>query len=138
MSRKTAERLRKFALSFPETSEAHPWGETAIKVKGKTFLFMRADAAGVGLSVKLPHSREFALDRPFCEPTRYGLGASGWVSAKFTATDNPPLDLLEGWIEESYRAVAPKRVLAALDGTDTKPKTKAKPKAKPKRARSPR
>jgi predicted DNA-binding protein (MmcQ/YjbR family) len=122
MSRKIAERLRKFALSFPETTEAHPWGETAIKVKGKTFLFMRADAAGMGMSVKLPHSREFALDRPFCAPTRYGLGASGWVSAKFTAKDKPPVELMEGWIEESYRAVAPKKLMAALDETAPKPK----------------
>ena len=37
------EELRKKALSYPGTDEHHPWGETAIKVKGKVFLFMRAD-----------------------------------------------------------------------------------------------
>ena len=29
------------AMSYPQTEEAFPWGERAIKVKGKTFLFMR-------------------------------------------------------------------------------------------------
>jgi predicted DNA-binding protein (MmcQ/YjbR family) len=105
--------LRQFALGLPETREDLPWGESAIKVKGKTFLFMRCDAAGLGLSVKLPQSGPFALDRSFAEPTGYGLGASGWVTASFAPKAKPPVDLLKGWIEESYRAVAPRKVLAA-------------------------
>lgn len=126
MSRKEAERLLKFALSFPETEEAHPWGHTVAKVRGKIFVSMSLDGGAFKVSMKLPQSRLFALDRPFCEPTHYGLGAKGWVSAKFGAKDKPPMDLLEGWIEESYRAIAPKKVVAALDG------------AAPKRASSPR
>lgn len=115
-----AERLRTFALAFPETAESHPWGETAIKVKGKTFLFMRSDEVLLSLSVKLPLSREFALDREFTEPTHYGLGSKGWVSAKFEGKargkNKPPVELLEAWIEESYRAIAPKRIVAKLAG----------------------
>ena len=113
-----AERLKKFALSFPETEETHPWGETAIKVRGKVFVFMHMGEDRLSLSVKLPHSREFALDRDFASPTHYGLGAKGWVSAKFdgrgTGKNKPPVDLLVAWIEESYRAIAPKRVVAKL------------------------
>jgi hypothetical protein len=30
------------------------------------------------------------------------------------------------WIEESYRAVAPKKLVASLDGTPEKPKTRTK------------
>jgi predicted DNA-binding protein (MmcQ/YjbR family) len=119
--KQVAERLKAFALSFPETEEARPWGETAIKVRGKVFVFMHIGDARLSLSVKLPHSREFALDRDFTEPTHYGLGAKGWVSAKFEGKgigrSKPPVDLLEAWIEESYRAIAPKRVLAKLDKT---------------------
>ena len=29
--------------------------------------------------------------------------------------DQTPLELLEAWIDESYRAIAPKRVVAELD-----------------------
>ena len=32
--------LRKHALSYPEAYEEFPWGERAIKVKGKVFVFM--------------------------------------------------------------------------------------------------
>jgi predicted DNA-binding protein (MmcQ/YjbR family) len=103
--------LRKVALALPETNEEFPWGESAIKVRGKSFLFMRESDEGLSLSVKLPQSREFALEYPFTEPTRYGLGKSGWVTAKFSPKINPPLDVLEAWIGESYRAVAPKALL---------------------------
>jgi predicted DNA-binding protein (MmcQ/YjbR family) len=107
--------LRAFALGFRETREDHPWGESAIKVKGKTFVFMGADATGLRLSMKLPHSREFALEYKFTEPTSYGLGKSGWVTASFAGKDKPPIDVLEAWINESYRAIAPKKLLAAID-----------------------
>jgi predicted DNA-binding protein (MmcQ/YjbR family) len=126
--------LRRHALAFPETREDQPWGESAIKVKGKTFLFMRCDADGLGLSVKLPQSGPFALDRRFAEPASYGLGASGWVTASFAPGAKPPVDLLKGWIEESYRAVAPKKLLAA--GTLAREGKKArKPPAKVNRRR---
>lgn len=104
--------LRRYALAFPETREDLPWGESAIKVKGKTFLFMRVDADGLHLSVKLPQSAPYALDRKFATPTGYGLGASGWVTADFGSKAKPPVALLKAWIEESYRAVAPKKRLA--------------------------
>jgi predicted DNA-binding protein (MmcQ/YjbR family) len=112
--------LRTFALSLPETREEFPWGETAVKVGGKSFLFMRADEEGLSLSMKLPQSREFALEYPFTAPTRYGLGKSGWVTAKFAAKDKPPLDVLEAWISESYRAVAPKSLLKKLNTLESK------------------
>ncbi len=115
---KSGERIRSFALSFPESTEDHPWGETAFKVRGKIFVVMNDKEGGFGVSMKLPQSRDFALDRDFCSPTHYGMGAKGWVTAKFGPKDKPPFDLLEGWIEESYGAIAPKKVLAALKPKD--------------------
>jgi predicted DNA-binding protein (MmcQ/YjbR family) len=107
-------RLRTRALAYPETREDLPWGESAIKVKGKTFVFMRVDKDVLHLSIKLPHSKEFALEYSFTRPTPYGLGKSGWVTAEFAAKDKPPLDILEAWIDESFFAIAPKKVSAAL------------------------
>jgi predicted DNA-binding protein (MmcQ/YjbR family) len=104
-------RLTEFALKFPEATEDHPWGETAIKVRGKIFVFMGKQ----GLSVKLPRSYEFALEYSFTRPTSHGLGKSRWVSAWFAPGDDIPLDVLKTWIGESYRAVAPKKLAAALD-----------------------
>jgi len=100
------ERLRKRALGYPGATEDHPWGETAIKVNGKVFVFLGED----GMSVKLPQSRDIAHDLPFTEPTHYGLGKHGWVTAHFDRKQKPPIRLLETWIDESYRAVAPKKM----------------------------
>ena len=73
------------------------------------------------LSVKLPESGKAALRLPFASPTEYGLGKSGWVTARFTAKDKPPVEMLRKWIDESYRAVAPKELIKALDQAAARP-----------------
>jgi predicted DNA-binding protein (MmcQ/YjbR family) len=103
--------LRKWALAYPEAYEEFPWGHSAIKVKGKAFMFMGHFEGVLSMSVKLPFSNSAALSLPFASPTSYGLGKSGWVTAKFSRDDKVPLDLLESWIEESFQAIAPKRLL---------------------------
>ena len=110
--------LRRFALALPEATEDFPWGDRVAKVKGKIFVFLGLDpvpGSGMTLTVKLPASSEAALDLPFVKPTGYGLGKSGWVTATFGPSDHPPVDILKAWIVESYRAVAPKRLIAGLD-----------------------
>jgi predicted DNA-binding protein (MmcQ/YjbR family) len=116
--RRISRELRKYALSFPGATEDFPWGERVAKVNGKVFVFLGRDpvaGGSMGISVKLPESGQDALDLPFAEPTGYGLGKSGWVSATFEAKDEPPVEILKGWIRESYAAVAPKKLLAELD-----------------------
>lgn len=108
-----AKKLRSHALSYPATTEAFPWGESAFKVKGKTFVFMRADPADLSFSVKLSKLRKKALALAGSEPTHYGLGAKGWVTLRPTAKTS--LELLLSFVDESYRAIAPKRVLEQLD-----------------------
>ncbi|HEX3475620.1 MAG TPA: MmcQ/YjbR family DNA-binding protein [Kofleriaceae bacterium] len=104
--------LREHAMAKPEATEHFPWGERAIKVKGKVFLFMRADAQQLSLSTKLPQSGSVALLLPFATPTGYGLGKAGWVSAAFGPSDQLPVDMLCSWIDESYQAVAPAKLAA--------------------------
>ncbi|HEX9189077.1 MAG TPA: MmcQ/YjbR family DNA-binding protein [Vicinamibacteria bacterium] len=106
--------LRAHALSFPEAREDFPWGERVAKVGGRVFVFLGRGEGGLSMSVKLPGSATLALDLPFASPTGYGLGRSGWVTARFEAGEKPPLDLLKRWIDESYRAVAPKKLVARL------------------------
>jgi predicted DNA-binding protein (MmcQ/YjbR family) len=66
------------------------------------------------MTVKLAESQAHALSIEGAAPTGYGLGKSGWVNVP---VDAPGLehDLLCDWIEESYRIVAPKRLVAELD-----------------------
>ena len=110
-----AGKLRAHAMSFPEATEDFPWGERAIKVKGKAFLFMRAAGKELSFSVKLPQSAADALDLPYAEATGYGLGKHGWVTFKVDGSRSAPFDEFAAYIEESFRAVAPKKIIAALD-----------------------
>ena len=43
------------------------------------------------------------------------MGKHGWVTLLIMRDDQLPLRQLEAWIDESYRAVAPKRLLAELE-----------------------
>ena len=104
--------IRDRALSYPQTAETFPWGEHAFKVKGKTFVFMRDDEEGLSFSVKLAASRAKALKMPGSEPTHYGMGAKGWVTLQ--PTSKTSMAVLNELIDESFRSVAPKRVLASL------------------------
>ncbi len=114
----TTAALLKAALAYPGAEEHHPWGETVVKVKGKVFIFLgHGEEHEFGCSVKLPHTGMTALTLPFCEPTGYGLGKAGWVSARFKKGDQPPLPLLLQWLDESYRAVAPKKLVAQLESS---------------------
>jgi predicted DNA-binding protein (MmcQ/YjbR family) len=108
------EALRRHGLGLPEAVEEFPWGHSALKVRGKTFVFLNQSEEELSLSVKLPVSRDFALIFDWAEPTGYGLGRSGWVSARFGPNDEPDMELLQRWIVESYKAVAPKKLAATV------------------------
>ncbi len=107
--------LKHFALTLPEAYEDFPWGESVIKVRKKVFVFLgRAASDALSMSVKLPETGEDVRALPFATPTGYGLGKSGWVTITFDAAEIPPADVMAGWIVESYRAVAPKKLVATL------------------------
>lgn len=107
--------FRKQALAYPEAWEDHPWGETAFKVRQKIFCFLAEEEDRIRLSFKLPAAGPFALSLPFTAPTAYGLGKSGWVSCTFPKGGQLPLPLLLDWLDESYRAVAPKALVKTLE-----------------------
>jgi len=133
--RPAARALRAFALRFPGAAEDFPWGERVVKAGGKVFVFLGLDPVRDGplsLSVKLPESGEEARDLPFVRPTGYGLGKAGWITATLAPPARPPIDLLKAWIEESYRAVAPKKLAAAI-GAGKRTKTPKAPPALSKR-----
>ena len=110
--------LRKFGLAFPGAHSRSPWPEhDDMAVKDKTFAFMSVAGVPLSVTVKLTVSHAEALRHPVAKPTGYGLGKSGWVTLNFPAEDKPPVDLLKRWILESYRAVAPKKLIAELEAS---------------------
>ncbi|MET7285274.1 MmcQ/YjbR family DNA-binding protein [Streptomyces sp. NPDC005573] len=113
------EKVRGFALSLPGAAEEFPWGGTVAKAGRKVFVFLGVTDGShpLGLTVKLvdeaPHAH--ALSVPGAAPARYGLGRAGWVSVPLADRGAPAAGVLCDWIEESYRAVVPRRLAAELD-----------------------
>lgn len=109
------EELLGYARTLPEAWEDCPWGETVVKVRKKIFVFLGVGDGShpPGVGFKLPESAHHALSLPGASPAGYGLGRSGWVTLRL-AEPLPSLELSTEWIEESYRAVAPKSLAAKL------------------------
>lgn len=109
--------LLEFALALPGAHLDHPWGEDVAKVRGKVFVFLgNGDPThGFLMTAKLPESGAGILMHDFAQPAGYGLGKSGWVSIRHDHGELPPAEVLADWIEESYRVVAPKKLVGELD-----------------------
>src|SRR5512134_1260078 len=87
--------LRAFGLAYPGAHLKSPWpGHKDLAVNDKTFAYLSIEGEPFGISCKLPRSAPDALGLPFTKPTEYGLGKSGWVSAKFGEGDAIPVDML--------------------------------------------
>ena len=122
--------VRSFALRLPAAEEDAPWGVTVIKVRrrpgvppwrrdgagvfGPMFLWLgHREATDPAVSVKLTGSYEEAVHVGHAVPTTIsGLGQWGWLTVPLAGID---LALLRDWVEESYRNVAPRRLVAELD-----------------------
>lgn len=102
-----------FAASMPEAWEDHPWDHTVLKVGKKVFVFFGGAAAPpdvLSVTVKLPVSFEMALTLPFIRPAGHGLGKGGWAQLTQSSSDDIDLETIQGWIVQSYKAVAPKEL----------------------------
>jgi hypothetical protein len=69
----------------------------------------------LSMSIKLPKSGKSALENSFASPTEYGMGKHGWVTLRFSPGDAVPVEQITDWIDESFRAIAPKKIVAFLD-----------------------
>lgn len=103
--------LRAFGLAYPEAQTKSPWpGHMDLAVRDKTFAYLSVEGAPFKISVKLPYTAHDALKLGCAKPTAYGLGRSGWVTLEPGPDEMPSLDQLKSWIDESYRAQAPKKL----------------------------
>ena len=107
-----------FAATFPGAWEDHPWDHTVMKVGKKVFIFFGGAASPPGeisLTVKLPISYEMALTLPYMSPAGHGLWKGGWAALRQHDGDTIDLATIRGWIVQSYRAVATKKLVKQLD-----------------------
>jgi predicted DNA-binding protein (MmcQ/YjbR family) len=115
ITKKTIERIRKVCLSFPETEEKSFGGHTAPAFRVRDKLFVMTSEDGTTLTCKTAPGVQQILvgsnPAEFFVP-KY-VGAKGWVGVTLGAvTDWEEIDEL---LEESYRLIAPKRLVALLD-----------------------
>jgi hypothetical protein len=106
--------LRAVCLALPEAVEVEAWGRPTFRA-GKIFAtFSGIDERPYGVIFKPTASERAALldDARFYSPPYYGPG--GWLALDLDAA---PVDWVEvaELVEDSYRQVALKRMIKALD-----------------------
>ena len=112
MSRPVVEQLRALCLAFPETTEAPSWGHPNFRagkrtfsafeiIKGRPSIAFRVDAADAPLLLR---KRSF-----FATPYGRGRWVSVWVDGRVDWR------LVERLLDRSYRTVATRPMIAALD-----------------------
>jgi hypothetical protein len=108
--------LREVCLALPESSEVEAWGRPTFRAGKRLFaVFSGTDDHPFGVIFKPEMAERPALleDARFYVPPYFG--PSGWLALDFTRA---PVDWGEvgELMESSYRQVALKRMLKALDG----------------------
>ncbi len=118
-------RLRKICLALPEAHEVEAWGEPTFRVRNKMFatwasaeshhgagrpsVWCKADFINQSLVVQSDASRYFVP--PY-------VGVRGWIGIHLD--DSPDWSEVIALIEDSYRLVAPKRLLAEISAPGRK------------------
>ena len=111
---RTLQRVRRQCLSFPESSETASWGHPNFRAGSRTFVAFEWVEGRPSIAFRLdPTDVDFLLHRKGFFVTPYGQGR--WVS--LWADGTPDWGLVSRLVERSYRVVALKRMVAALNGT---------------------
>jgi predicted DNA-binding protein (MmcQ/YjbR family) len=108
----TLARLRALCLALPETSETASWNHPNFKAGKKTFVAFERVKGRASIAFRLPQSEiERLLQRKqfFATPYGRGLWASLWAE-----DDAIDWRQVQDLVERSYRVVALKRMITAL------------------------
>jgi len=128
-------RVRRLCLALPETTEVMAWGHPVFKAGTKTFAAIEALEGRPSLAFRLePVDVDLLLSQKSFFKTPYGRGL--WASVRADARLDWPL--IAGLVERSYRIVALKRMLSALDGAAAEPAKVAGRGRRPRPARQAR
>ena len=130
---KPMQALRRIALQYPEAEEGTSCNKAAFKARNKAFLFVGMDETSYNVMLKLRESLPEAKKLAAKEPGHFGVGGMDWVKATFDHDESPPAGLMEKWIDESYRLLAHKQLVALLPEGGLSVRNSASAKAVPKR-----
>ncbi len=112
------ERLRALCLALPGTWEKLAWGEPTFRVKDRMFAQVDNNHHGSGhiavWCLSPPDAREILIENA---PERFFVppyvGPKGWIGARLDGECD--WDQVALVIEDAYRMVAPKKLLAEFD-----------------------
>jgi hypothetical protein len=127
----TAAQMRKLALSLPETEEKSHFEHPDFRVGGKIFAGLSIDGERGTLKLT-PEIQSMVLEQSSgaFTPAAGAWGRSGWTYVDLARVE---IGALEELLGESWRLVAPKRVVAAREASlrreAPKPKARAKKRA---------
>ncbi|WP_082812783.1 MmcQ/YjbR family DNA-binding protein [Cellulomonas timonensis] len=120
--------VRLLAAGFPESSEVESWGRPTFRAGRRIFAAFGTQVSPHGLVLRPDEDERAALlgDPRFSVPPYYG--PAGWLALDL---DAEPLDWDEvaELLDDSYRQVALRRMLRALDGRPASPRNESPPQA---------
>jgi predicted DNA-binding protein (MmcQ/YjbR family) len=133
------DRLLAITLKLPGAVEDWPWGSVHCKVNGKIFVGWGRDERGamsVGFKTDKALQSMLVASDPRFSVAKY-VGKHGWVDMRIGA--RPDWAEVEQFIVDSYRMIAPRKLVKQLDGRAAgSPAPPAAPRAGARRApRSP-
>ncbi len=113
-------RLRTICLSFPEATESEAWGDPTWRVRDKIFAMQKGNYAGGRPSLWVKSTNDMQQELLATDRKRYFVppyvGHKGWVG--ICMDGRIAWKRVEELIDASYRAIAPKRLVAELDARD--------------------
>ncbi len=111
-------RVRKLCLALPEAIEKEAWGGPTFRVKKMFAMYVdnHHDDGRLALWLKSTHEAQDVLvegdpERFFVPPY---MGPSGWVGVRLEK-GRVDWEQVEELVEEGYRLIAPRRLVAQLD-----------------------
>lgn len=124
---RTLDRLRALCLAYPETSETSSWGHPNFKAGTKVFVAFEQVNGRASIAFRLPPQQiDRLVSRKQFFVTPYGRGQ--WVS--LWADGALDWKAVADLVDRSYRVVAIKRMIAAIDGAR---KVKSATQSRPRR-----
>jgi len=110
-------KLRAICLSLPETRETITWGEPHFRVRDKIFagFGVKDGVMTTGCKLTMDHAASM-IQIPGFSKAPY-VGHKGWVSIDLGVVKD--WDLIEELLQESYKLIAPKKLVALLEETES-------------------